>query len=462
MRPMLKSGMRRSRRGQECVQFGVDPERAVVLEPVDAAEAAFLDLLDGSRTQEALVREAAGLGLVPDRVRRLLARLAQGGVLDDAAAYGALAAAPGRCSPALERLRPDLAALSVVHAGPGAAPARMAHRNCSRVRVLGAGRVGAGVASVLAAAGVGAVDVVDAGRVSASDPAPAGFPTDQVGERRDAAGRALIRRAAGPPGPRRACGGRAGPPRAGTRRAPGGGWASDGACASGEAWAPGGAWASGGGLPGGRGGEGEVVTVLAPRDGLLAWSPDVVESRRLVASGVPHLYVGVLEGVAVVGPLVVPGRTACGECLALSLAARDPAWPRMLAQLRSGPQAEVAACDVALATAVAGLAAAHVLARLDGRVPPSAGGRVEVSLARLAVRVRALPPDARCGCGAAARARPAPPVPGAGTDTPGAAGSAGAVAGAGPAPGAAPRGSGRAGTGGATGDASPRGGTMAT
>jgi bacteriocin biosynthesis cyclodehydratase domain-containing protein len=142
------------------------------------------------------------------------------------------------------------------------------------------------------------------------------------------------------------------------------------------------------------------VIVLAPRDGLHAYAPEVGEARQLVAAGVPHLYTGVLEGTGVVGPLVLPGRTACGECLGLRLADEDPAWPRMLAQLRSGRQSAVPACDVALATTVAGLAAAHVLAHLDGRVPPSAGARVELSLGRLTTRVRALPGDTRCGCGA--------------------------------------------------------------
>ncbi|MBD0737902.1 hypothetical protein BGM09_31985 [Streptomyces sp. CBMA29] len=142
------------------------------------------------------------------------------------------------------------------------------------------------------------------------------------------------------------------------------------------------------------------MVVIAPRDGLDAWAPDPGEARRLVASGVPHLYTGVVEGTGVVGPLVLPGRTACGECLGLRLADEDPAWPRMLAQLRSGRQPAVPACDIALATSVAGLAAGQVLAHLDGRVAPGVGGRMEMSLSRLTTKVTALPGDSRCGCGA--------------------------------------------------------------
>ncbi|MCL2732914.1 MAG: hypothetical protein FWE15_23190, partial [Actinomycetia bacterium] len=118
----------------------------------------------------------------------------------------------------------------------------------------------------------------------------------------------------------------------------------------------------------------------------------------------------------VVGPMVLPGRTACGECVGLRLARRDPAWPRMLAQLRSGRQPAVPACDIALATAVAGLAAAHVLAHLDGRTPPSAGARAELSLDRLSERIRPLPAETGCGCGAAARAARTGAAPGHGED----------------------------------------------
>ncbi|WP_225846262.1 TOMM precursor leader peptide-binding protein [Streptomyces sp. HPF1205] len=389
MRPMLKAALRRSWRGRACVQFGVDPERAVVLEPVDGAEAGFLDLLDGTRGGETLLRDAAALGLGPDRVRRLLGVLARGGVLDDAAAHAPLSAAVRHRTAALDRLRPDLAALSLLHPAPGAAAARIRHRRAARVRVHGAGRVGAQVAALLSAAGVGAVDLLDGGRVEPWDTAPGGIPAEHVGDRRDAAGRGAVRRAA--------------PDLKGV------GAAADRSGPSAER----------GGAGGGRGaGPGPVVAVLAPRDGLAAYAPEPAEARRLVASGVPHLYTGVVEGLGVVGPLVVPGRTACGECLALKLADGDPHWPRMLAQLRSGRQPAVPACDVAQATAVAGLAAAHVLAHLDGRPAPGLGARVELSLARLATRTRALPADPRCGCGAAGAA-PWPGGPWAGGPWPG-------------------------------------------
>ena len=372
MRPMLKSALRRSWRGRESVQFGVVPERAVVLEPVDGAAAGFLDLLDGTRGPETLARDAGALGLGPERVRQLLGLLADGGVLEDASAHAWLAEVVRHRAPVLDRLRPDLAALSLLHPGPGAAAARIRHRRAARVRVHGAGRVGSALAAVLSAAGVGSVDLVDGGRVEPWDVAPGGIPADHIGDRRDAAGRGVVRRAS--PGT---------VPRGGTRTG-----------------------------AGTRAGPGSAVTVLAPRDGLYAYAPDPGQARRLVAAGVPHLYPGVVEGMGVVGPLVVPGRTACGECVGLGRADVDPQWPLMLAQLRSGRQPAVPACDIALATTVAGLAAAHVLAYLDGRVPPSLGARVELSLGRLSSAVRELPGHERCGCGAAERERARAQVPG--------------------------------------------------
>ncbi len=360
MYPMLKPAMRRSWRDRSSLQFGVDPARAVVLEPLDDPAARFLGLLDGTRSHERVRREAAALGLPEERAERLLGTLARGGVLDDAAD----AAGPVReRGAALERLRPDLASLSVVHPEPGAATARMAARRQARVLVRGAGRVGASVAAVLAAAGVGRVDVRDGGLVEAADASPCGIPAAQIGERREAAARGAVRRACPDPRP---------PGRSPSRPEPH-----------------------------------PALVVLAPRDGLAAYAPDPREAEPLVAAGIPHLYAGVLEGKGVVGPLVLPGRSACGGCLESERARADPAWPRMLAQLRSGRPAGTQACDVALATLVAGLAAAHALAFLDARAAgagaadgPVTGARQEFSLGTLTPVTVTVSPHPGCGCGA--------------------------------------------------------------
>jgi bacteriocin biosynthesis cyclodehydratase domain-containing protein len=401
MRPLVKPALRRTWRDRSSVQFGVDPAHAVVLESVDGAAAGFLDLLDGTRSLAALARDAEALGVSRAQAARLLALLSAGGVLDDAAAYaappgaGPRSAGPGDAGPqgaaqpsvgprADElpgagppgagsrshrpprgappgRLRPDLAALSLVHPAPGAAPARLAGRRAARVRVMGAGRIGSAVAALLAAAGVGRVEVRDAGRVEAADTGPCGFPAERCGERREAAASALVRRAA--PDPRAASVGRRGP--AAAPEPP------------------------------------LALVVLAPRDGLAAFAPDAAELAELLAAGIPHLFTGVLEGTGLVGPLVVPGSSSCARCLALRLADADPAWPRVLAQARSRPPRGVPPCDVAHGTAVAALAASHALAFLDGGRPPSVDGRVELGLAGLRTAVRPLPGDPRCDCGAA-------------------------------------------------------------
>ncbi|MCZ0993496.1 hypothetical protein O1L44_10795 [Streptomyces noursei] len=91
-----------------------------------------------------------------------------------------------------------------------------------------------------------------------------------------------------------------------------------------------------------------------------------------------------------VGPLVVPGVSACAGCDELRRTDAEPAWPRLLAQWRSGRGTPaVPACDASLATAVAGLAAIQALAFLDGEPSPCTGARME-----LPCRARA---PGRCG-----------------------------------------------------------------
>ncbi|MCP3821557.1 ThiF family adenylyltransferase [Streptomyces sp. A3M-1-3] len=360
MYPMVKPALRRGWRDLQTVQFGVTPAHAVVLGPVDTATGSFLGLLDGTRGMALLREEGRAMGLPDGHVDALVRRLTTAGLIDDATAGGPGAEAIRKRTAALERLRPDLASLSLVHPEPGGGIRRLASRRALRVQVRGAGRVGAAIAALLSGSGVGRVEVMDGGCTDAGDVSPGGLPQESVGDRRDAAARRTVRSAS----PDRA-------PRASevSEITPG----------------------AEPGLP---------LVVVAPRDGLTAYAPDPAVADSWIASGTPHLYAGVIEGTGVVGPLVLPGGTACAGCLELERADQDPAWPRMLAQWRSG-RGCVPACDLALASAVAGLAAAHALAFLDGELPASTGTRWEAALPLLDWQSTRITPHRDCTCGAA-------------------------------------------------------------
>ncbi|MET7357050.1 ThiF family adenylyltransferase [Streptomyces sp. NPDC005562] len=358
MHPIVKPALRRGWRDLSTVQFGVAPAHALVLGPMDTATSSFLTLLDGTRGLPLLREEARRMGLPDGHVDRLLGELTRAGLLDDSTGGGPAADALRERGGAMDRLRADLASLSLQSPEPGGAVARMAARRSMRVRVRGAGRVGAAVASVLAAAGIGRVDVVDGGQVQPWDVAPGGLPAESVGERRDVAARQAVRQAA--------------PGRPDRRPAE----------------------------P--EGAAGLSLVIIAPRDGLDAYAPAPAAAEELIASGTPHLYAGVLEGTGVVGPLVLPGTTACAECLFRQRADHDPTWPRMLAQWRSGTTRQVAACDVALSTSVAGLTAGHALAFLDGEPSACAGARWKAAVPGFEWRSSPIWPHPSCSCGAGA------------------------------------------------------------
>ncbi|MFJ2740422.1 ThiF family adenylyltransferase [Streptomyces sp. NPDC087440] len=358
MHPRVKPALRRAWRDRQSVQFGVTSAHAVLVGPVDTATGTLLGLLDGTRGMPLLRQEARARGLPEEQADRLVARLAAAGLIDDVGAGGPGAVALLARSGEADRLRPDLASLSVVHPEPGGGARRLAARRAARVQVRGAGRVGTALAGVLSAAGVGRVDVLDGGCVEPWDVAPGGAGSDAVGTRRDTAARRVVRDCAPGRAPRH----RPGP-------------AADAEPAL-------------------------SLVVVAPRDGLDAYVPDPAAAEPWVTAGVPHLYAGVVEATGVVGPLVLPGGTACAGCLARTREERDPGWARMRAQWRSGRRDGVPGCDVALATAVAGLAAAHALAFLDGELPSSAGARWEAALPLLDWRCEELTAHRDCSCGA--------------------------------------------------------------
>ncbi|UFQ17923.1 MULTISPECIES: TOMM precursor leader peptide-binding protein [Streptomyces] len=378
MHPTLKPALRRGWRDMSTMQFGVAPAHALVLGPMDTATGSFLTLLDGTRGLPLLREEARRMGLPDGHVDKLLTELSRAGLLDDATGGGPAADALRKRSGTMDRLRSDLASLSLLSSEPGEAVERLAARRAMHVRVQGAGRVGAVVASVLAGAGVGRVEVLDGGHVEPWDVAPGGLPAEAIGERRDTTARRLVRQSA----PDR-------PPRAHRPASPG------------SQAAPLAAWQA----SAAEGQAGLSLVIIAPRDGLDAYAPDPLHTEGLLSAGTPHLYAGVVEGTGVVGPLVLPGATACAGCLFRQRADRDPTWGRMLAQWRSGRARPVPACDLALSTSVAGLVAGHALAFLDGTSMAASGVRWEASVPGFDWHARPVWPHPACPCGAGADAK---------------------------------------------------------
>ncbi|HEX6756733.1 MAG TPA: ThiF family adenylyltransferase [Mycobacteriales bacterium] len=356
-RPMLPPALRTVWRSGSALQLGLDPARAVVLDGVDEPLVRALLDLDGTRTEPEVLAAAADAGVDPLAFGAVLTQLRAGGLLAEAgpgtAARGSPAADAVRTSRAFGapaaagRLGPDLASLSLLE--DAAAPLDvLRRRRRATVLVHGAGRVGVGAATLLAAAGVGRVHVADRGPVRPGDVAPGGFTAADVDRSRSGAAAEALRRAA---------------PEAQTGPAP----------------------------PGRR----PELVLLAGAD------PVGGELRGVLHAGrVPHLPAGVRETTAVVGPLVVPGLTSCLRCADLHRTDRDPAWPVVAAQLAGVRRRREEPCDVVLASVAASVAALQSLALLDGRPAAAAGATLELALSDGRLRRRRWAPHRRCGCGA--------------------------------------------------------------
>jgi hypothetical protein len=344
MRPAVKVGLRPLWRDKGTLQIGVDPRRARALTGLGKA-AAVVSLLDGSRETSEVVRTAATYGIRQEIVHRVIELLATAGVLDDFPA-GLRAELPDYLR---ARIGPELACAALAYGHGDGGAAVLARRRATFARVYGAGRVGACVATFLAASGVSWVSCLDTGLAEAADVAPAGLSAADVGTARAPAVARAVRRVA--PEVRTADD---------ARRLP-------------------------------------DLVVLTGR-------PDPLLLAALVRDRVPHLAVHAEEAIGVVGPLVLPGRSACVRCLDLSRAARDPAWPRILAQAGGdcGSPAGTQACDTVLAAATAALAAGQALAFIDRACEPAtANATLEVVLPGWQWQRRGWPAHPACTCGAA-------------------------------------------------------------
>lgn len=291
-----------------------------------------------------------GTALVVDRLppplAELLDRLAVPGAVEDIATATTVATAAGVPEPVTTALLSELVgAGALVDAVRADATARAPTE--ATVVVHGRGPLAVGIVNGLAAAGVGRVHTVTGGSVGPGDLGTGYLHDDRGADRLEATRLALCRllpnASTGPPP---------------VRLVP-------------------------------------DLAVLADETP----APEIAEGLR--AAAVAHLPVRLREGVGVVGPLVLPGRTACLGCVDRHRAGRDPHWPALAAQLAGRPGRAAPGS----AQATAGLAVAQVLAVLESAwleiPPPTLGTAVELDVAAATVVRRRWPPHPDCPCRAA-------------------------------------------------------------
>jgi len=355
-------------RDQDTLQLGIDPRRAVALTGLGGA-AAVLGLLDGSRDHAQVLVAAHERGIPRDTADRVIALLAAAGVVEDfpAAALRALPDGPRA------RLACELASASLAHGHADGGARILSRRQGARVRVYGTGPVGSSVASLLTASGVGRVSSVSQPGRPGAGPSDIGLPD---GGLPDSALPDASLPDLGPAGAHHL-------PRAAARtrsdRRPRPGAATPTARPRARASAA-------------RPGQRADLAILA--GGYPAELPG-----ELTASGTVHLAVSASEAIGVVGPLVIPGRSACLGCLELARRDRDPAWPLILAQV-TGRTASPVACGATLVAAVAAQAAGQALSFIDLARPADAvtNGTLELVLPGWQWRRRSWTRHPRCRC----------------------------------------------------------------
>jgi len=375
-------------RDRDTLQIGIDPRRAIALTGMRGA-ACLISLLDGSREHHQVLAAAQDTGISRAAADRIIGLLAAAGVLADFPA-DALRGVPDG---ARTRLAGELATVSLAHGFTDGGARALARRQSAAVRVYGAGLVGAGIAGLLTASGVGHVVCTgQVGQPAARCDLPDRPPIRRPRRRGSAPASAAPARPEPPAQPESpAQSASAARPERPARSVPSAG--RD---------APRGP--TGITRPGPPAARGWAVRERRSDLAVLADGYPPGLSAALLADGIVHLAASANEAIGVVGPLVDPGETACLDCVDLARADRDPAWPLILAQL-AGPDTRPAACNAALATAVAAQAAAQVLAVLDGAGPAEAvrNGTLELVLPGWQWRRRSWQPHARCRC----RSRPA-------------------------------------------------------
>jgi hypothetical protein len=143
-----------------------------------------------------------------------------------------------------------------------------------------------------------------------------------------------------------------------------------------------------------------VVVLCSAADSDLPWTdPELADD--LLGDGLPHLPVAVSGDAARVGPLVLPGLTACLWCLDRRSCDVDAAWPALADQLRLRHSRARGQSGV-LAAAASAFAVAQVLQVVDApdsASPVCADALVEFRAPDCLARVVRVVRHPVCGCG---------------------------------------------------------------
>lgn len=128
--------------------------------------------------------------------------------------------------------------------------------------------------------------------------------------------------------------------------------------------------------------------------------PPADDLAALVRNDTAHLIGGLRDREGRVGPLVVPGWTACSRCHDLYRSARDPSWRwrrALLAHPAAHPLSATSASTTLLLSTAATLAG-EALAFIEGRTPLSCAGTLRLHPDDPRPSVDLLEPHPWCGC----------------------------------------------------------------
>lgn len=335
-------------RSEQSVQFGVG-EQSVVLDGLTGPDKRLIQLLaEGADEPESVL--AGRCGLLPTRADYLL-RMLEPVLIKPLASKSTLSGLRS------DRLGPDVDQWSAAYE-LNAAPL-MERRNRAAVLITGLGRTGSTIAQSLAAAGVGTLLLEDQYLVGAADVGAGSFRLCDIGMSRPAAVRRQIHHI---------------DPTVQAHALRG------------------------------TGREAGKETSFFTLDLVIHVANDITDERlqaELMHKDQPHLPVVLRDRDVLIGPLVVPGRTACIGCVDRHRGDQDPYWASICRTMRTRASVEGEAPPEESATALfaAGSAVLQSLLLIDGVNRPSGWSMVtQLRTADGSSSTHRYEPHPACGC----------------------------------------------------------------